>query len=56
MSEMVLCTTCNSHDEDGLINGMCVDCFDLYLDIGKDVENSDKKKSLEKRRSENGYY
>lgn len=54
------CCTCGAIDNTGLINGMCTDCFDMSLDIGKTGKEIDKKKKknskgLAKRRVENGY-
>jgi hypothetical protein len=31
-----VCITCGTPDQSGLINGMCTDCYDMYLDIGKE--------------------
>ena len=55
---MSRCICCNGKDSSGLINQMCVDCFDLSLDVGKPdtKEKLRKKQSLERRRIKNGYY
>jgi len=55
-----VCCTCGTPDKTGLINGMCTDCYDMYLDIGKTGTEIDKKKAkdkkaLQKRRQKNGY-
>jgi NMD protein affecting ribosome stability and mRNA decay len=50
-----LCVTCNGYEKEGYINGMCDNCYDMYLDIGKGILES-KKKELESRRVVNGYY
>jgi len=55
-----VCVTCGTADKTGLIDGMCTDCYDMYLDIGKTGEQINKKKakdkkSLEKRRTISGY-
>ena len=53
------CTTCGTPDKEGLINGMCTDCYDMFLDIGKEGMDKKKKKDskdLEKRRQKSGYY
>jgi NMD protein affecting ribosome stability and mRNA decay len=54
------CVTCGTFDKNGLINGMCTDCYDMYLDIGKTGKVIDKKKKkaredLNNRRIENKY-
>ena len=56
-----ICCTCGTPDKTGLINGMCTDCFDMSLDIGKtgieiDKKKAKDKKALEKRRVKSGYY
>lgn len=56
-----ICVTCGTTDKEGLINGMCIDCYDMYLDIGKTYDKGNMKKlkasdELEKRRQENNYY
>jgi RNA:NAD 2'-phosphotransferase (TPT1/KptA family) len=61
-SEIVfVCVTCGTVDLNGLINGMCTNCYDMYLDIGKTGKEIDKKKTkdsreLETRRQTSGYY
>ena len=55
-----VCVTCVAIDKEGLINGMCIDCYDMYLDIGKTGLDIDKKKksdlkALNKRREANNY-
>ena len=55
----LVCCTCGTPDKTGLINGMCTNCYDMYLDIGKEGIDKKKKKDskeLEKRRQESGYY
>jgi hypothetical protein len=56
--EVKECICCNGVDKTGLINGMCTDCYDLSLDIGKTdtKEKLQKKRDLENRRINNGYY
>jgi len=55
-----VCNTCGTPDKTGLINGMCTDCYDMYLDIGMtgvEIEKKEKKdkKALDKRRMKSGY-
>jgi len=56
-----VCNTCGTPDKTGLINGMCTDCYDMFLDIGKEGVEIEKKKrrdkkALEKRRDKSGYH
>lgn len=56
-----ICITCGAEDKQGLTNFMCVDCFDMSLDIGKTGAEVEKKKerdrkALAKRRRKNGYW
>lgn len=48
------CLTCNGYDKEGYINNMCNDCYDMFLDIGKQTKK--QKKELENRRIVNGYW
>jgi len=54
-----ICATCGTPDKEGLINNMCTDCYDMFLDIGKtglEAKNKKDSKNLEKRRNKSGYY
>ena len=56
-----ICITCGTPDKEGLCNGMCIDCFDMSLDIGKSGKLINERKAkaskdLEKRRQKSGYY
>ena len=44
-----ICCTCDCEDKAGLINGMCTDCYDMSLDIGKGFSKA-QKASLKRRR------
>lgn len=43
------CLLCNAVDKTGLINEMCMGCYDMYLDIGKTGKEIDKKRKKIKR-------
>jgi len=51
------CVCCSSKDSTGFINGLCTDCYDLSLDIGKvdTKETKKKKRELENRKLINGH-
>ena len=51
------CVCCSEKDKSGFINGMCTDCYDLSLDVGKQdtKEIKQKKRELENRRLINGH-
>jgi NMD protein affecting ribosome stability and mRNA decay len=50
VEEKLRCCTCGLVDKTGLINGMCTDCYDLSLDIGKGFTKEQKRQLASRRR------
>lgn len=56
-----ICVTCGEAEKEGLINGMCTECFCMSVDAGKTEIEIEKKKTrdrkeLKKRRLRNDFF